>query len=132
MRKTIAVALTAALTLVAPAGIAMARGGGGGGNGDVVTRGSCSGNSEWKLKLSPEDGSIEGEFEVDQNVSGDRWRVTIRHDGDVAFRGTRTTQGASGSFTVRVVENDNAGTDAFRARARNVSTGEVCVGTRSL
>ena len=72
------------------------------------------------------------EFEVDQNVSGDRWQVRIRHDGDVAFRGTRTTRGASGSFSVRIVENDQAGSDVFRARARNLSTDEVCVGERDV
>jgi hypothetical protein len=131
MGKTIAVMLAGALMLLAPTGIAMAGSGGGGGNGDVVERGSCTGNSEWKLKLSSQDSGIEAEFEVDQNVSGDRWRVKIKHDGDVTFSGTRTTGGASGSFTVRVVEGDNAGTDAFRARARNLSTGEVCVGTAS-
>jgi hypothetical protein len=131
MRKTIAVVLAGALLLVAPAGIAMAGSGGGGGSGDVVEQGSCNGNSEWKLKLSSENSGIEAEFEVDQNVSGDRWRVKIKHDGDVAFSGTPTTGGASGSFSVRIVEGDNAGTDAFRARARNLSTGEVCVGAAS-
>ncbi len=130
MRKMMVIALASSIALVAPATIALAQGGGGG--NDVVERGSCSGNSEWKLKLSPDNSGIEAEFEVDQNVSGDRWRVTIRHDGDVAFRGRRTTGGASGSFDVRIVENDHSGTDAFRARARNVSTGEVCVGTASI
>ena len=128
MKKRIAVmaALVASLAFVLPAGVAVA------GDNDVIQEGSCSGSSDWKLKLSPEDGGIEAEFEVDQNVSGDRWRVRIRHDGDLAFRGTRTTGGASGSFEVRIVENDNSGRDAFRARARNVSTGEVCVGTASI
>jgi hypothetical protein len=84
--------------------------------------------SDWKLKVSPENGRLEVEFEVDQNVSGDRWRVRIRHDGDLAFRGIRITRDASGSFEVRIVENDMAGPDAFRARVRNLSTDEVCVG----
>jgi hypothetical protein len=126
MKRIIAAALVGALALVVPAGVAVA------GDNDVEQQGSCRGSSDWKLKLSPEDGGIEAEFEVDQNVSGDRWRVRIRHDGDLAFRGTRTTGGASGSFEVRIVENDNAGTDGFRARARNLSTGEVCVGTASI
>jgi hypothetical protein len=126
MRRIIAAALVGSLALVVPAGVAVA------GDNDVIQEGSCSGSSDWKLKLSPEDGGIEAEFEVDQNVAGDRWRVRIRHDGDLAFRGTRTTGGASGSFEVRIVENDNAGTDNFRARARNLSTGEVCVGTASI
>ncbi len=124
MRKAIAIALVASFALVlVPAGIAAA------GTSDVVRRGSCGGNSEWKLKLSPQNGGIEAEFEVDQNVTGDRWRVRIRHDGDLAFGGVRRTHGDSGSFDVRIVENDNAGSDRFRARATNLSTGEVCVGT---
>lgn len=125
MKKAIALALTAAFVLVVPAQLAMA------GQNDVIERGSCSDSSEWKLKLSSENGGIEAEFEVDQNVSGDRWRVKIRHDGDVAFRGTRVTRGASGSFDVRIVESDGAGTDRFTAKARNTSTGEVCVGRAS-
>jgi hypothetical protein len=124
MRKAIAVALVAAFALAVPA-VAAA------GDRDVIREGSCSGRSDWKLKLSPENGRIEVEFEVDQNVVGDDWRIRIRHDGELAFRGTRTTRGASGSFEVRIVEPNNAGTDNFRARARNLSTGEVCVGAAS-
>jgi hypothetical protein len=125
MKKLIAVAVVAALALVIPAGMAWA------GNSDVTQQGSCDGNSEWKLKLSPENGQIEAEFEVDQNVSGDQWKVKIKHDGDVVFKDTRTTRGASGSFTARIVESNNGGTDAFKGRAKNQSTGEVCVGTAS-
>ncbi|HET6616620.1 MAG TPA: hypothetical protein VFH69_02295 [Gemmatimonadota bacterium] len=122
MLKRIVFALVTAFVLLVPAGIASA------GQNDVIREGSCADASHWKLKVSPEDGRLEVEFEVDQNVSGDRWRVRIRHDGDLAFRGIRITRGASGSFEVRIVENDTAGPDAFRARARNLSTDEVCVG----
>jgi hypothetical protein len=123
MRKSIVLALATSLALAVPAGVAVA------GDRDVIQEGRCSASSDWKLKLSPEDGRIEVEFEVDQNVSGDRWRVKIRHDGDRVFRGTRTTGGASGSFEVRIVEDDRAGADTFRARARNLSTDEVCRGS---
>jgi hypothetical protein len=122
MKKRIVFALVTAFVFLMPAGIASA------GQNDVIREGSCADTSDWKLKVSPEDGRLEVEFEVDQNVSGDRWRVRIRHDGDLVFRGIRTTGGASGSFEVRIVENDTAGSDAFRARARNLSTDEVCVG----
>jgi hypothetical protein len=122
MKKGIVFALVTAFVLLVPAGIAAA------GQNDVIREGSCANASDWKVKVSPEDGQLEVEFEVDQNVSGDRWRVRIRHDGDLAFGGTRMTHGASGSFEVRIVENDTAGPDAFRARARNLSTDEVCVG----
>ena len=123
--KRFVTALVVGVLFLIPATSALA------GQNDVIRRGSCSGQSDWKLKLSPENGRIEVEFEVDQNVAGDRWRVTIRHDGDLALRDTRTTRGASGSFEARTVESNNAGSDAFRARARNLSTGEVCVGTAS-
>jgi hypothetical protein len=123
MKKGIALALATSLALLVPAGIASA------GNSDVIREGSCAGSSDWKIKLSPENGRIEVEFEVDQNVSSDRWRVKIRNDGDRVFRGTRTTGGASGSFELRIVEDDRAGADTFRARARNLSTDEVCSGS---
>lgn len=131
MRKIamVAIAGTLALSLAAagPAAVAFAR------EGDVVKTGSCSGSSTWKLKLSPESHSrIEAQFEVDQNVSGDTWRVRMLHDGDVVLRTRRSTQDPSGSFEVRAVVRDRAGTDTFVARARNVSTGETCVGRASI
>jgi catechol 2,3-dioxygenase-like lactoylglutathione lyase family enzyme len=102
------------------------------GDNDVRRSGNCSGRSDWKLKLSPEDGRLEVEFEVDQNVNGDTWRIVMRHDGNRFFRGRRTTRGPSGSFEVRRVVNNNAGTDRFTARARNLSTDEVCRGSASI
>ena len=127
MRKSgIALALVTSVALLVPAGAALA------GDRDVIREGSCTRSSDWKLKLSPEDGGLEVEFEVDQNVTGDRWRVRIRHDGDLVFRGVRTTRGASGSFEVRIVENNRAGDDVFRGKAVNIATGERCVGTATL
>ena len=124
MRKMgIALALATGLALLVPAGGAIA------GDRDVIREGACTRSSDWKLKLSPEDGGLEVEFEVDQNVTGDRWRVRIRHDGDLVFRGLRTTRGASGSFEVRIVESNRAGADRFRGKAVNLATGERCVGT---
>ena len=97
-------------------------------DGDVIRRGACSGVSDWKLKLSEEDGRIEVEYEVDQNRVGDVWRVRIRHDGDLVFAGRRATRAPSGSFSVRIVQRNRAGDDVFRARAETLRTGEVCGG----
>ena len=96
MKKRIVFALVTAFVLLVPAGIASA------GQNDVIREGSCAGASDWKLKVSPENGRLEVEFEVDQNVSGDRWRVRIRHDGDLAFaasepRWARAVRSRSGS-----------------------------------
>jgi hypothetical protein len=96
--------------------------------GDVIRRGACTGSSDWKLKLSEENGRIEVEYEVDQNRAGDTWRVRIRHDGDLVFAGRRITRAPSGSFTVRILQRNRAGDDVFRGRAVNLRTGEVCGG----
>jgi len=98
-------------------------------SGDVIRTGACSGTSDWKLKLSPDNGKIEVEYEVDSNVNGQTWNVKIFKDGSRIFNGNRTTSGASGSFTVRLVTSDPAGTDAFRAKATNA--GQTCVGRAS-
>ena len=97
-------------------------------DGDVIRRGACRGASDWKLKLSEENGRIEVEYEVDQNRVGDRWRVRIRHDGDPAFTGTRTTRAPSGSFEVRILQRNRVGDDVLRGRAVNLRTGELCGG----
>ncbi|HEX6844038.1 MAG TPA: hypothetical protein VF235_02875 [Actinomycetota bacterium] len=101
-------------------------------DGDVIRRGACSGLSDWKLKLSPEDGRIEVEYEVDSNRAGQTWRVRLFQNGDRIFAGSKVTQPPSGSFTVRVLARNTAGTDSFRARATNVATGEVCGGSAAI
>ena len=95
---------------------------------EVIRRGSCSGSSNWKYKAKADDGRIEVEYEVDQNRSGDRWKVRLFHDGNRFFKGTRVTGGASGSFDIERKVNNHQGVDRFRARARNVRTDEVCRG----
>ena len=100
-------------------------------DGDVIRTGACSGASDWKLKLSPENGRIEVEFEVDQNRNGDTWSVRLKKNGNVFWTGTRTTQPPSGSFEVNRVTANGAGPDSFAARAVNQRTGEVCRGAAS-
>jgi hypothetical protein len=96
--------------------------------GDVRKSGSCSESATWKLELSEENSKIETEFEVDQNVNGDEWKVVMKKDGDVFFRGRRTTKGPSGSFEVRRVVGDGSGSERIVAHARNLETDETCHG----
>lgn len=102
------------------------------GGNEVRRSGNCEGSSDWKLKIGPDDGRLEVEFEVDQNLNGDTWRITMKHDGVRFFRGRRTTVGPSGSFEVRRLIGNNPGTDRVVARARNLSTDEVCRGSASI
>jgi hypothetical protein len=118
----VAAAIVGAMLVGGAAGPALAK------DGDVIRTGPCSGPSDRKLKLSDEDGRIEVEYEVDQDVVGDVWRVRLRHDGDLVFSGRRTTRAPSGSFEVRILQADRPGDDVFRARAVNTRTSEVCGG----
>lgn len=102
------------------------------GDGRVEKNGSCSGSTDWKLKVKPDNGRLEVEFEVDQNVNGQEWRVVLKDNGDRFFRGTKTTHGPSGSFEVNKRANDQAGTDQIKARARNLSSDELCKGRASI
>ena len=97
-------------------------------DGDVIRRGDCTARSDWKLKLSPENGRIEVEFEVDQNRNGQKWNIKMKRNGNVIWRGARTTRPPSGSFEVRRVTPNGAGAERIVVRARNASTGEVCRG----
>ena len=121
-RLGLAAGLATVILTALPMGTAMAK------DGDVIRRGSCSAQSDWKLKLSPEDGRIEVEFEVDQNRVGRTWNVKLKRDGSVFWRGQRTTRAPSGSFEVRRVIRDSAGKDSIVARATNPTSGEVCRG----
>jgi hypothetical protein len=101
-------------------------------SGDVVKTGGCSGSSTWKLTLSPDNGKIQVEYEVDSNKVGQTWRVKLFENGSRIFVGKRVTQAPSGSFTVRVLAANTAGSDSFKARATNLATAEVCRGSASI
>ena len=93
---------------------------------DVIRTGNCSATSDWKLKLSPQNGAIETEFEVDSNVNGQVWTWTVSLNGTRVANGTATTVAPSGSFEVRNVVPNAAGNDTVTARATNAATGETC------
>ena len=128
MRTLVTLGLTAlvvTLALVAAAPAAT-------GDDDVIRRGGCTAASDWKLKVGLDDGKIDAEFEVDQNRNGQRWRVVLRRDGNRFFRGVRTTHAPSGSFEVDRRTQNPAGPDRIKARAVNLSSGEVCKGAATI
>ena len=100
--------------------------------GAVRTHGGCGGPAVWKMKAKPDNGRIELEAEVDSNHVGQVWDWTIKHNGSTAAKGSSTTHGVSGSFTVARRMANRAGTDNFVFRAERRATGAVCRGTISL
>ena len=97
---------------------------------DVLVRGTCSAGSAAKLKLSPENGRIEVEAEVDQNRNGVRWNVVLRREGRQLAAVARTTRAPSGSFTVRRLVSTTPGPDVITMTARR--GGEVCTARATL
>lgn len=102
----------------------------GGAKGKTVT-GSCTKTSSSKLKVKPDDGRLETEFEVDQNRNGVRWKVSIRRNGRLAVSTHARTKAPSGSFSVERRLADGAGKDRISARATSPS-GEVCTASLSI
>ncbi len=114
------------LAAMAPATASHARGTAAGSSG------GCGGPAVWTLKAKPDNGRIELQAEVDSNRSGQVWHWTIKHDGKVSAKGSSTTHGVSGSFSVHRRPANTSGTDHFVFRAVRRATGDVCRGTISL
>jgi hypothetical protein len=120
MTKGTSVATAAALIgLVLPVGAAAS------GN-DVRSKGTCSGNSTSKIKVKPDNGRLQVEFEVDQNRNGQDWRVKLKDNSDVVVRDTATTKPPSGSFSFERRIDDRSGKDSIVGVARNKASGERC------
>ena len=117
-----------AVAALAAASSAPAKGGG----DPVVKQGSCSGSATWKLKAKVDGGVIETEFEVDQNVVGKKWRVVIHQNGIKRFSGIKTTKAPSGSFTVRRLLDNTAGSDRIVGKATALATGQTCRGALTI
>lgn len=92
----------------------------------VVARGSCTGDSHWRLVLVQRDHRIGVGFKVVQGVVGDIWRVKIVQNRRTIFRALQATHGEDGAFAVRIGARNTRGLDFFRARARNLATDEIC------
>ena len=120
----LAVAVVATASLVAVAAPAQAKGG-----DDIVRRGNCAASTDWKLKVGTDDGRLEVEGEIDSNRNGQSWNWSIQHNGSIAASGQRTTVAPSGSFEVRRVLANRAGTDTFVFTARRDGSQQLCRGT---
>lgn len=95
------------------------------------TRGSCTRTSDWELDLEKEHGRIEVKVDVDTRVVGRQWRVRIWHNGTLTSDVLRRTD-RDGEFEVERTRRDQRGRDAFRFRAVDQVSGEVCTGSLSI
>lgn len=104
--------------------------GGGGGRPEVRVAGTCGKGASSSLKVKARDGGLETEFEV-HGRPGATWRVTIVHERQVAWRGSRRMGGPSRSFGVVYRLPDFSGADLVSARAVG-PRGVVCSASATL
>ena len=121
MKTTWSIAIPVALIALALPSAAYGSGG-----DDVRNQGTCDAGSTSKIKAKTDDGKLEVEFEVDQNKNGEKWRVKLKDNSDVVFRGDAVTKAPSGSFSLERRIADQPGADSIVAKAKNRDSGERC------
>jgi len=141
-RGTLAIVSTAlAAGVLAAAPLAAARNGaddgsassrGGGKAAAVRVAGTCTDGSTAKLKIKPDNGRVEVEFEVDENRNGKKWGVQMKRNGSRVLSRSAVTRAPSGSFEVRAVIAAGSPRTKVTAVARRAATGEVCRATATL
>lgn len=105
----------------------------GGGNAAAVrVTGTCTDGSTAKLKIKPDNGRVEVEFEVDENRNGSRWGVTLKRNGTRVVSRSAVTRAPSGSFSVNALIAAGSPRTRVAAVARRAATGEVCRATATL
>jgi hypothetical protein len=124
VKKTLVLSLLCLASLLAFASTGSA--------GDVRAAGTCTAGSSSKIKLGLRDTGIRVEFQVDQDVSGVVWNVTLSDDGVQVFSGQATTADPSGSFELRRKIRDLPGPDTVVGNAVNPATGESCTASATI
>ncbi|HEY4753280.1 MAG TPA: hypothetical protein VIH37_08350 [Candidatus Limnocylindrales bacterium] len=95
---------------------------------DLTVSGRCSGTSVTDLQIGREDnGKLSIDFGVDmaRHASGIAWRVSMTDNGIVIANVTVRTI-ADGSFSITRLISPRPGANHIVARARRVTTGEIC------
>lgn len=87
--------------------------------------GRCSASSHWDFSLEKEHGWIDVDVDIDSRSRGQKWKVTLTHEGRTVYSKTRTTD-REGEIDVNKHVRNTRGKDKVTFRATNKSTGEVC------
>jgi hypothetical protein len=127
LRRRGALAVAATVVAASTLGVtatAYAKNGGDSKKKDVRSSVAC-GKGSLKLKAKSDDGGrIEVEGEVDRNVVGEKWTLSLTDNGKTVWTGDRTTAGASGSFSFSTTLNaDGSPTDVPTGTPTDTPTG---------
>jgi hypothetical protein len=95
---------------------------------EIVKRGDCSINTDWKLRIRTDGPSrLDLEWEAGE-VPGQTWQISMTYNGTKVFSGQRTA-GADGEFDVDREVANKTGADTLKGSAKNLQTGETCNGS---
>jgi hypothetical protein len=94
----------------------------------VLVRQQC-GAIATKLKVKNDHGRTEVEYELDQNVVGQTWTLSLARNGTEVATATRVTKAPSGSFGWHVRTDNPAGSDAFTVTSTSGPTSCVITAT---
>ena len=86
--------------------------------------GTCTAGAWWDLSLGREYGSLEVDFDIERARAGERWTVTLTHNG-TAKRSVRVITDYEGDADAQWILRDRAGTDRITVKATSAS-GQTC------
>jgi hypothetical protein len=86
--------------------------------------GSCTAGAWWDLSLEREYGSLEVDFDIERARAGERWTVTLTHNG-ATKKAVRVVTDYEGDADAQWILRDRAGTDRIVVKATSAS-GQTC------
>ena len=101
---------------------------------DARSEGRCSVSSTWEAEVDRDGGVHEIDVEVRSARQGERWRLTLTHQGESVYSSTRVATADRddryADVDWEVSRADRPGvTDVFVIGVRNIATGETCTAT---
>lgn len=90
----------------------------------VERYGSC-GAGHYEFSVEHDDGGFEVESQLEHLPRGQKWRITLKHDGKTYYNAVRRAD-HEGDIDVDRFRANSAGTDVFTYRAKRVGAKGAC------
>lgn len=91
---------------------------------DTESGGRCAG-AGYELSVDREHGGFEVDAGVDDATPGSRWKIVVRHEGQVVANVTRHAD-AEGDIEVERYRPNTKGKDTFRLRVTHLASDTTC------
>ena len=85
---------------------------------DIERHGQC-GTGDYEFGVDHEDGGFEVESQLEHLPAGQKWRITLKHDGKTYYSRVRSAD-VEGDIDVDSYRSDTAGKDVFTYTAKRI------------